>query len=356
MRLTMLRSSDLGGLRVRKDEPLRTAMQEMNESGRTFVLVTTGARLEGVLADGDIRRHLARGGAVDDPAEAALNRTPITLPDNTDTAEVRAFMVRRGLEYLPLVHGADVAALCILEHAPRTTDMTAVILAGGLGTRLAPLTDDCPKPLLPLGGKPILTHILEHLKEQGIHRFVLSVNYLANMVIDHYDDGSDWDCFIDYVKESKRLGTGGPLSLLDRQSLSEPFLCINGDVLNDVDIGALRETHVTRGWDATMVVRGHSYTVPYGVVETGEDGQFLEVREKPVQSFQINAGVYMLSRSVLDVVPADRHYDLPTLFEDLPARGLRGGTYLHTGRWIDIGSTTEYERAKVIFEKGSQPA
>lgn len=351
MRLIVLRGDERRELSMCPNDDLRVAMQIMNETGRTLVLVVDGERLVGVLADGDIRRHLARGGSADDSAMVAVNTTPITLPASESLPDVRAFMARRGLEYVPLVDDSTVAALCVLERAPRSTELSAVIMAGGLGTRLSPLTENCPKPLLPVGGKPILSHIMDHLREQGIHRFVMAVNHLANMIVDHYDDGSQWDCFIEYVHETQRLGTGGPLSLVDRDALSDPFLCLNGDVLSDVDVGALYDTHVSRGWDATMVVRGYSYTVPYGVVQVQPDGRFVEVREKPVHTFQVNAGIYMLSQAVLDVVPENQFYDLPSMFADLRGSGLDGGTYTHTGRWIDIGTTSEYDRAKAIFDE-----
>ena len=356
MRLTTLSDEARDELSIRSDASVRQAMQKMNETGRTLLLVVDGKSLTGVVADGDIRRHLARGGTVDQPVESAVNRSPITLEASTPVADVRAFMVRRGLEFVPLVANGNIVALSILERAPRATDMSAVVMAGGLGTRLSPLTDDCPKPLLPLDGRPILSHIVEHLREQGIHRFVFSVNHLSNMIVDHYDDGSRWDCYIDYVHEAQRLGTGGSLSLVDPEALSDPFLCVNGDVLSDVDIGALRDLHVSRSWDATMVVRGYSHTVPYGVVESDDLGQYLGLREKPVQSFQVNAGIYMLSKSVLEIVPRNQFYDLPSVFADLEHAGLRGGTYLHTGRWIDIGTTSEYNRARAIFEPESSEA
>ena len=239
MRLISLRGDDRAALTVDTDTELRVAMQTMNESGRTLVLVNDGERFVGVLADGDIRRHLAQGGTVGDPIKVAVNTSPTTLPRETSLVEVRAFMVRRGLDYLPLVNGDEVDALCVLERAPRSTELSAVILAGGLGTRLAPLTDHCPKPLLRLGGKPILSHIIDHLRGEGVHRFSLSVNYLSNMIVDHYEDGSRWDCFIDYLHETQRLGTGGPLSLVDPETLSDPFICMNGDVLNDIEMASL---------------------------------------------------------------------------------------------------------------------
>jgi dTDP-glucose pyrophosphorylase len=350
MKLITLRNEARDELTVRPDDDVRDAMRRMNETGRTFLLVVDDRQLSGVVADGDIRRYLARGGSTEDRVDAAANTSPITFSSTAPMSDVRAFMARRGLEYLPLVDDGRLVALSILERAPRSSDLTAVVMSGGLGTRLAPLTDNCPKPLLPLGGKPILSHIIEHLQSQGIHHYVLSVNHLAHMIVDHYDDGSQWECFIDYVHETQRLGTGGSLSLLDPETLSDPFLCLNGDVLNDVDIGALRDTHVNNEWDATMVVRQHTYTVPYGVVDVEADGRFVQIREKPVTSLQINAGIYMLSKSTLDVVPRDQYYDLPSMFAELPAAGRSGGTYVHAGRWIDIGTATEYARAKAIFD------
>lgn len=350
MHLTHLRGDDLARMTVSPDDSVRFAMKRMNESGRTLLVLVEDGRLVGVLSDGDIRRHLADGGEIDGPVRQAANATPVTRPPGGTSSEVRQFMVRRGLDYLPLVEDDRIDALCVLEALARPNDLTAVILAGGLGTRLAPLTDDCPKPLLPLGDKPILSHILDHLRDHGIHRFVFSVSYLSEMIVDYYDDGSRLNSFIEYVHEDKRLGTAGPLSLVPLESLSDPFLVMNGDVLNDLDVGALVETHLANKWDATMAVRSHTYTVPYGVVESRTDGTFTGVSEKPLLNFQINGGMYMLSKSALQVIPHNEFYDMPTLFEELPKHGLRGGIFAHQGQWIDIGSHAEYARAQKIFE------
>lgn len=254
---------------------------------------------------------------------------------------------------MPELHDGKLVALHVLWVAPPPAEMTAVLMAGGLGSRLAPLTDDCPKPLLEMGNKPILTHIIEHLRDQGVRRFVLSVNYLAEMLVNHYGDGSELDVFIDYVHETKRMGTGGALSLVDPQALSDNFLVLNGDILNDVNISELSTAHQFGGWQATMVVREHSYTIPYGVVRSADDGSFEGAEEKPTMHYRINAGIYMLSKSVLKAVPGGIFYDLPTLFDDLPRHGMRGGTYTHPGRWIDIGNVADFNRARSIFE-GSQ--
>lgn len=352
MRLESYSGQKLVEICVSEDQSLRRTMEVMSRAGMRLVPVLTpqGDRFVGVVADGDLRRFIAQGGSLDDAVGLAANRTPSVIDHDLPAAEMRALMQRRGVEYLPQVQAGQIEAMHVLWVGASQRDLTAVIMAGGLGSRLAPLTNDCPKPLLPIADKPILTHIIEHLRDQGVSRFVLSVNYLSDMIIDHYGDGTEHGVSIEYVHETMRMGTGGALGLIDPDALSEPFLCLNGDILNDIDVTALQQAHQARGWDATMVVREHALTVPYGVVKTTEAGDFHAAEEKPTLNFNINAGFYMLSKSVLALVPRGVFYDLPTLFSDLQQRAMRGGTYKHHGRWIDIGNVNELERARKIYE------
>lgn len=355
MRLMSYSGEKLASATVRAGQSVREVMRIMSEAGLRFVPITdTEGLFAGAVADGDIRRYLAAGGALDDPISKARNPRPRTLSHPADPAAIRAQMLKLGVESLPQVENGRLTALHVLWLLADVTDMTAVVMAGGLGSRLQPLTDNCPKPLLRVGDRPMLTHILEHLRDQGVQRFVLSVNYLSGMIVDHYGDGSDLGISIDYVHETMRMGTGGALGLIDPVLLSDPFLVLNGDLLNDLDVGALRQAHSAGGWDATMVVRQHHYTIPYGVVSCGEDGAFLTAQEKPTFDYRINAGMYLLSKSVLPVVPRMQFYDLPTLFADLPSHSLRGGTHVHPGRWIDIGNMADYDRAQAIFERKPQ--
>lgn len=352
MRLAMYHGRDLAHLCVRETQTLRETMAAMSKAGLRLapIISADGNRFVGVAADGDLRRYLGQGGDLDAAVALAANRNPIVLDQEMSAIEVRTLMQRRGIEYLPRVRDGRLEALYVLWAASGPQELTAVIMAGGLGSRLAPLTDNCPKPLLDLAGKPILTHIIEHLRNQGISRFVLSVNYLSDMIVDYYGDGSALDVTIEYVHETMRMGTGGALGLIDNAALSDPFMVLNGDILNNVDINALRDQHQLMSWDATMVVRDFHYTVPYGVVKTDEAGLFRGSEEKPQVAFHINAGIYMLSKSVLSVVPRNIFYDLPTLFHDLQERGMRAGTHTHEGRWIDIGNIAEYNRAQKIYE------
>lgn len=354
MRIVTLRGDDLDAVTVPSTASVRETMGVMSRRSLRLALVTDPAdgRLAGVAADGDLRRFLAAGGTLDAPVAAAMNRTPIVTEAELGPHEVRSKMTWRGIEYLPLVQEGRPHALYVLWAGGLPQQLTAVIMAGGLGSRLKPMTDACPKPLVSLGGRPILTHIIEHLRDEGVQRFIISVNYLGEMIVDHYGNGAELGVEVDYVHETKRMGTGGALGLIEAGALSEPFLCLNADILNDLDVNALLDRHRSNRWDATMVVRDHSYTVPYGVVRRSDEGRFLFSEEKPTVTFQINAGIYMLSKSVLPLIPRDQFYDLPSVFEEIRQRGMAGGTHAHEGRWIDVGTIAEYERAVAIYGSG----
>lgn len=351
MKLMSYSAQDLTNVSVRGDYTLRRTMETMSRVGLRFVpIVDDEGRLTSAVADGDMRRYIAAGGKLDDPVRLAANPAPIAIHEAMSSGEIRSLMVRRGIDALPEVRDGKLVALHVLWIGPSANDLTVVLMAGGLGSRLAPLTDNCPKPLLRMGNKPILTHIIESFRDQGVRRFIMSVNYLAEMIVSHYGDGAEHDVSIDYVHETTRMGTGGALSLIDPNALSDNFLVCNGDILNDINVAELTSAHETGKWDATMVVREHSYTIPYGVVRRTASGDFEGADEKPTMHYCINAGIYILSKRVLGAVPQGIFYDLPTLFADLPQFGLRSGTYTHAGRWIDIGNITDFERARSIYE------
>lgn len=352
MKLVHFNNSRLKEICVPDHYSVREAMAVMNRCSLRLVPVTDPERrtLIGLLADGDIRRYLADGGSVDERVTLAANKTPYVRQTPLDPQDARSEMQAHSVEYLPVTRDGVITDLFVLWAINEPLTLSAVIMAGGLGSRLAPYTDNCPKPLVELAGKPILTHIIEHLKSQGVMHFVLCLNYLGHMIVERYGDGSGLGVNISYVHEKKRLGTGGALSLIPTELLSEPFLSMNGDILTDIDVNALREFHAANGWQGTMVTRDFQYTVPYGVIRRSESGAFQGSDEKPTLSFPINAGIYMLSKSTLSQVPEDTFYDLPSLFDSFAAEPEGAGTFPHSGRWIDIGTTAELERARKILE------
>jgi NDP-sugar pyrophosphorylase family protein len=219
-----------------------------------------------------------------------------------------------------------------------------VIMAGGLGTRLHPLTEETPKPMLKVGGKPILETIIQSFIDQGFTNFFVSVNYKANIISEYFGDGSRLGAKINYLHEKSRLGTAGALSLLPRE-IHAPIIVMNGDLLTRISVDALLDFHERESAVATMVVREDHYQVPYGVVEV--DGtQIVGVEEKPIQRHLVNAGIYVISQDGLNNIPGDTFYDMPTHFAKLAANGHRTAAFPLHEYWVDIGRLDELERAQ----------
>ena len=222
-----------------------------------------------------------------------------------------------------------------------------VIMAGGRGTRLGEHTQYCPKPLLPVGGRPMLEHIIERAKVEGFNHFVLAIHYLGHMIEDYFGDGSRLNITIEYLRENKPLGTAGALGLLSARPV-EPFLVTNGDVLTDIRYAELLDFHIRHSATATMAVRLHEWQNPYGVVKTnGVD--IVGFDEKPVVRSHINAGIYVLAPSALDSIGANEHCDMPTLFGRVQDRQSRTIVYPMHEPWLDVGRPADLEKARNDF-------
>jgi NDP-sugar pyrophosphorylase family protein len=229
-------------------------------------------------------------------------------------------------------------------QSPAERPNLMVVMAGGKGTRLRPLTENCPKPLLPVGGKPMLAHIVERARRDGISQFLFSVHYLGHMIEEYFGDGSAWGVDIRYLREDQPLGTGGALSLL-RERPAWPILITNGDVLTDVGYGEIIDYHLLHGAVATMAVRSHEMHNPFGVVRT--DGlDITGFEEKPVVRSHVNAGIYVIDPSGLDCLAEGKHCDMPTLFERLRSKGCRTIVFPLHEQWVDVGQPEDLERAR----------
>jgi NDP-sugar pyrophosphorylase family protein len=219
-----------------------------------------------------------------------------------------------------------------------------VIMAGGKGTRLRPHTENCPKPMLPVGDKPMLEHIIDRAMSQGFNHFMLAIHYLGHMVEDYFGDGSKMNARIEYIREDAPLGTAGALGLLAR-SPEVPFVVTNGDVLTDINYADLLDFHIRQQVAATMAVRTHEWQHPFGVVQTkGLD--IVGFEEKPINRTHINAGVYVLTPAALNELRANEHCDMPTLFERLQVNGERTVAYPMHEPWLDVGRPIDYEMAQ----------
>jgi dTDP-glucose pyrophosphorylase len=331
-----------------QDASLQQAIRCLDESGlQIAIVVLPDGRLVGTLTDGDIRRGLLRGLTLGSLAEEVVNREPMVVPPQWGRDMVLQLMQANKIHQLPVIdEQRRVVGLHLWDDllAPAKRSNLMVIMAGGRGVRLLPHTENCPKPLLPVGGKPMLEHIIERARAEGFQRFVLAVHYLGHMIEAHFGDGSRWQVEIEYLREKAPLGTAGALGLL-RQVPSEPFLVTNGDVLTDIRYGELLDFHLRHRAAATMAVRLHEWQHPFGVVKTrGVD--IIGFEEKPIARSHINAGIYVLEPSALSLLGPEEHCDMPTLFERLQQRSERAIVYPMHEPWLDVGRPDDLKQAR----------
>lgn len=325
------------------------AIASLDRSGLQIVLVVEDdTTLLGTITDGDIRRGLLAGLSLETSLTEIVQREPMVVPPSVSDEAVLQIMSANKIHQLPIVEeGRQICGLHIwdeLQATPSARPNFMVIMAGGKGTRLRPYTENCPKPLLPIAGKPMLEHILERAMAAGIERFLISVHYLGHMIEEHFGDGSKWGVEIDYIHEDQPLGTGGALSLMPERP-GAPLLVTNGDVMTDVGYGELLDYHVLHRASATMAVRNHEMRNEFGVVRTnGLDITGFE--EKPLIRSHVNAGIYVLEPSALDYLVEGEHCDMPTLFERLRNRDHRTVVFPLHEKWIDVGRPDDLELAR----------
>jgi len=318
------------------------------------LVLDSSGRMLGMLTDGDVRRAILRGDSLDVPTSMVMNTSATSAAAGLSREELLAIMRRRAFHHLPLVNDAgSVVGLATLDEliGAAKKPNPVVLMAGGLGTRLHPLTKERPKPLLHVGGKAILETIMEGFVEQGFYRFFISVNYKAEMIEEHFGDGTRWGVEIVYLRESERLGTAGALSLLPEPP-SHPMIVMNADLLTKVSFDGLLAFHKEHASLATMAVREYEYQVPYGVVRL-EGTSITSIDEKPVQRHFVNAGIYVLSPQVLSYIPESCFFDMPNLFDRLIASSQPTAAYPLREYWLDIGRIEEFEQAQRDWQGAS---
>jgi len=351
--------ADLANLTVSPKATMREVMECIDRSGKGIVLVLDGSnRLIGTVTDGDLRRAVLAGVNVDHPVDEVLayRRTLLgtaqTAPVGTPDDALLHMMNETGMRQIPLTDSESrVVDVAFLNELVKEYEfpLRAVVMAGGFGTRLRPLTDDLPKPMLPVGSKPLLELILNQLRDAGIKHVNVATHYRADLIADHFKDGQDFGLDIRYVREDQPLGTAGALGLLEESD--DPLVVINGDILTRVDFRAMHSFHREHGADLTIGVRQYEFRVPYGVVNT--DGVVVTgISEKPVLRQFINAGIYLLDPSVSRLVPNRQRYDLPELIERLLAGNRRVVSFPIREYWLDIGRADHYDQAQADVAAG----
>lgn len=337
----------VNNLLAKATSTIEDTIRLIEENPAKVVLVVDGDnRLLGTVTDGDVRRGLLRGLGMTDSVSEIMNTHPTTAPLGSSRAHLFALMKQKHLRHIPLVDEAGrVAGLEFFDDLLHREDRDnwVVIMAGGRGKRLQPLTDETPKPMLEVGSKPILETILDELIEGGFHRFFLAVNYKSEMVKNHFGNGSAMGAEIAYLEETKPLGTGGALSLLPDKP-ETTLLVMNGDILTKVRLKNVLDFHAENGADATMCVREYVHEVPFGVVET-EEHRLVGFAEKPTQRFLVNAGIYALEPDILHLVPQNRFFDMPQLFDKLVRKNRRTIVFPIQEYWLDVGRLEEFSQA-----------
>lgn len=345
---------DLTPFVLAADASIRDAMSCIDRNAKGIALIVDGkTRLLATVTDGDIRRALLDRVEPDAQVSVLIDRksqepfpTPITAAKNTDVATLIELMTRNSLRHVPLVDDdGRLTGLAVLNDLVKEIELPlkAVVMAGGFGTRLHPLTEETPKPMLPVGGRPLLEHVIDQLRACGIRRVNLATHYLADTISDHFGDGSRFGIEIDYVNEEQPLGTAGALALLEHSD--EPLLVINGDILTRVDYRAMLDFHHEYEAVMTVAVRREEVQLPFGVVES--DGvRVLTLAEKPVVAHFVNAGIYLLDAATRRYIPEAGRFDMTELVERLLGAGETVVAFPIREYWMDIGQPTAYEQAE----------
>jgi dTDP-glucose pyrophosphorylase len=334
---------------IMPDVSIREAMRAIDTASLRMAFIVSDEKcLLGTITDGDIRRGLLKNLNMDDAALLVMNENPITAYQDLDKSHLLKIIEEEDLLCLPIITNSGVLVNVVtakdLARCERR-DNPVFVMAGGFGTRLRPLTDNCPKPMLPVGGKPILETLVTMMVKQGFHNFYFSTHFLPEIIKEHFGDGSKWACKINYLYESEPKGTGGALSLLPTNMPNLPMVVINGDILTDIDFNKLLDYHIGNKFDATMCLRDVETQVSYGVVKT-EENMVLSMTEKPTYRHNINTGIYILSEKCFSSVPKNIKVDMPDHLKSRIAGGSVVGAMRHSGYWLDIGQLSDYQKAQ----------
>jgi dTDP-glucose pyrophosphorylase len=325
------------------------------------VVVDEERRLLATITDGDIRRALLAGVEVDQPAVSLMPwypspaaNVPITAQIGTSDAVLLTLMQDHSVRQIPLLDpDGRVCEIAMLHDLLRQYELpvTGVIMAGGFGKRLMPLTDGTPKPMLPVNGRPLLEHMLSKLRVAGIRSVSIATYHLSQNIIQHFKDGSEFGVHLSYIEETEPLGTAGALAKMSGERT--PLLVLNGDILTGVDFRAMLDFHRENDAKLTVGVRQYRIEVPFGVLELETEGVIVRsIKEKPVLRYLINAGIYMLDPSICKLVPADRRFDMTDLIEAVIESGDKVISFPVREYWLDIGRFEQYQKAEADVSKG----
>jgi dTDP-glucose pyrophosphorylase len=334
-----------------RDATIGQAAKCLNDIPTRIVLVTDNLGvLEGTVSDGDIRRGLLKGFDLASPISAVLHKDALVVTPDINRGLVMQLMAANKIYQVPIVDDSRrVVGLYLWEDITRRQERPNlfVIMAGGKGVRLRPYTENCPKPMLQVAGKPILEHIIDRAKLEGFVKFALAINYLGHVIEDYFSDGERLGVQITYLRERSPLGTAGALGLIN-PTPDDSFLVTNGDVIADIRYSELLDFHSQQSADATMAVRAYEWQHPFGVVKT-RGNEIIGFEEKPIVRTHINAGVYALQPSTLQRLEPDLACDMPTMFSRVRESGGKTVVFPMHESWLDIGRPDDLKQANESF-------
>lgn len=338
---------------VNSSTSIKDSLEKINsETLRICIVVNSRNELLGVVTDGDVRRGLLKGVLLEQPVKDIMNPNPITASEGTDKDELIEIMNSKNLLSIPILKGNKVVGLETLHSAMNEISKKTnpiFIMAGGFGTRLRPLTDNCPKPMLKIGDKPMLEILIGRFKKAGFYNIYISTHFMPEKIMDHFGSGENFGVNIKYVHESSPLGTGGALGLLPKGICREmPLILINGDVLTTLNFSKLLKFHKENSAHATICVKSHDYQIPYGVIE-GDGLKITNMVEKPIHKYFVNAGVYVLSPEVVNSVSEGKNITAPELVERFIKRNKNVFMFPIHEYWLDVGREEDFERAQYDF-------
>jgi dTDP-glucose pyrophosphorylase len=340
-------------IKLTSNATIKEALEIIDNGAMQIALIVDEKdALIGTLTDGDIRRGLLKGLDLNSSVESIIFKTPTIAKISDTKEEILKIALSKKLHQVPIVdNDGKILGIQEIEELIKPKEKTnkVILMVGGLGTRLRPLTENTPKPMLKVGNKPILQTIVEKFAEYGYTNIVMCVNYKSQIIQDYFGDGKEFGVNIEYIQEKQRMGTAGALSLLIEKPI-EPFFVMNGDLLTNVNFEHLHDFHVSNNSMGSMCVREYDLQVPYGVV-TIENSKIVDIEEKPTHKFFVSAGIYMLSPEILEYIPQNQFYDMPTLFEKIISENKNAISFPLREYWLDIGRLEEYKKANKEYDE-----
>ena len=338
-------------IKINQNASIKEALEVIDKGAiKVAVVLSDDGLLLGMLNDGDIRRALLKGMSLGDSIAGIINKHPVVANINDTKERILELANEKKLHQIPIISNGKLIGIQDIREflAPKNKPNKVILMVGGLGTRLRPLTNDVPKPMLDVGNKPILHTIVENFAKYGYTDIIMCVNYKSEIIKEYFGNGDKFGVKIEYVLESKRMGTAGALSLLQKRP-KDDFFVMNGDLLTNVNFEYLHEYHKDSNALASICIRKYEMQVPYGVVNVRAN-KVTSIEEKPTQSFFVSAGIYMFSPIVLDFIPKGVFYDMPTLFSELLKHDFPIHPFPIREYWLDIGRMDEYRRANDEYE------